>query len=150
MLFLQKQSIEAPEIGKMLVPIFQRLSDKDLLKRCARNKTLNPNEFFHNIIWKICPKTIFVGKRTVTLAACQFSMGLSFQNVLCRIMNLSPGKHLERRVEIQNIERIKRAEKAASDKGKKRRKNLKYKKITKQTDVTGVDGKSYAAGAFDY
>ena len=97
----------APEIGKKLVPISQRLSDKDLLKTCACNKTQSPNESFHNIIWKICPKTIFVGKRTVTtavtLAACQFSMGSSFQSVLCRIMNLSPGKHLERCVEIQAL-----------------------------------------------
>ena len=67
------------EIGKQLVPIFQRLSDTDLLKRCSRNKTQNPNESFHKVIWKICPKTTYIGRRTVqtavALAACQFIMG---------------------------------------------------------------------------
>ena len=38
------------EIGKKLVPIFQRLSDEQLLRRCLRAKTQNPNESFHNVI----------------------------------------------------------------------------------------------------
>ena len=74
------------DIGKRLVPIFNRLSDEDLLKRCVHAKTQNANESFHNIIWKIAPKAIFVGRKTietaVSLAACQFTMGASFRTVL--------------------------------------------------------------------
>ena len=49
------------DIGRRLVPIFQRLSEDNLLKRCVRNKTQNPNESLHSTIWKYCPKAIFVG-----------------------------------------------------------------------------------------
>ena len=33
-----------PDVGKKLVPIFQRLANERLLKRRQRNKTQNPNE----------------------------------------------------------------------------------------------------------
>ena len=62
------------DIGKQMVPIFKRLSDENLLKRCVHAKTQNTNESFHNNIWKIAPKAIFVGRKTietaVSLAAC--------------------------------------------------------------------------------
>ena len=51
------------EIGKKLVPIFNRLSEVGLLKRCARGSTQNANESMHSILWKFCPKILFVGKR---------------------------------------------------------------------------------------
>ena len=44
------------EIGKRLVPIFMRMSKDDLLKRCSRKGTQNPNECLHNLIWRLCPK----------------------------------------------------------------------------------------------
>ena len=143
-----------PEIGQKLVPIFRRLSDKDLLKRCARNKTQNPNESFHQIIWKICPKATYVGRKTietaVALAACQFSMGATFNLVLCRMLRLEPGKHLEASSEERNKDRIRKAEKAASKEAKTRRKALKYKTIAKEHETKNAEGPTYAAGHFDY
>ena len=72
-----------PDIGKRLVPIFVRLSDEKLLKRCARKATQNPNESMHQLIWKISPKSIYVGRRTVqtatALALSQFSLGATFK-----------------------------------------------------------------------
>ena len=69
---------------KKLVPISQRLSNEDLLKRCTRNKTQNPNESLHSDIWKYCGKATLVGQKTmetaVALATCQFVMHSSFQN----------------------------------------------------------------------
>ncbi len=47
-----------PDIGKKLVPIFLRLSDEKLLKRCVRKATQNPNKTLHRLIWKICLKSI--------------------------------------------------------------------------------------------
>ena len=143
----------SPEVGKKLVPVFQRLSETDLLRRCAHNRTQNPNESFHNLIWKICPKTTFVGRRTivtaVALAACQFSMGSSFKKVLCLILNLTPGKYFEKYINADSVERIKRAEKASNELIKKRRRHLKFKKIAKQSDKASKEGESYGAGLFD-
>ena len=73
------------EIGKKMVPIFQRLTDEELLKRCSRKKTQNANESLHNLIWKLCPKAVFVSRKTmetaVALAFSQFSIGASFRQI---------------------------------------------------------------------
>ncbi len=41
------------DIGKCLVPIFQRLSEDNLLRRCARGAIQNANESLHNVIWRM-------------------------------------------------------------------------------------------------
>ena len=142
-----------PEIGKKLVPIFLRLSSEDLLKRCVRNKTQNPNESMHNLIWRLCPKTIFVGRRTletaVCLAVCQFSMGATFKVALCKALKLDPGKNLESSASKIDAERVKRAETACQEATKKRRKNLKYKKQSKEQKKKSQEGESYVAGGFN-
>ena len=125
-----------PEIGKQVAPIFLRLSDDALSKCCARNKTQNPNESLHNVVWKLCPKTIFVGRRTletaVALAACQFSMGSTFKSILWKTLGLVPGSNLEREAAARSAERLKKAEKAVDTIAKNRRKQLKYKKQSKE------------------
>ena len=125
-----------PEIGKQLAPIFLRLSDDALLKRCARNKTQNPNESLHNVVCKLCPKTIFVGRRTletaVALAACQFSMGSTFKSLLCKTLGLVPGNNLEREA-ARSAERLKKAEKAVYTIAKKKAETTKIQKTIKRT-----------------
>lgn len=49
-------------------PVFQTLTQDSLLQRCLHGGTQNTNESFHNIIWELCPKTIFVGRRRLCLA----------------------------------------------------------------------------------
>ena len=142
-----------PDIGKKLVPIFLRLSDEALLKRCARQKTQNPNESFHNAVWKLCPKTIHVGRKTldtaVALAACQFSMGATFKTILCKILGLVPGENLKRKAAASTALRLERAEKASTVVAKKRRKELKFKTKLKANKQKSLEGNTYAAGAFD-
>lgn len=107
----------------------------------------------HNAVWKLCPKTIFVGRRTletaVALAACQFSMGATFKQILCKTLGLVPGDNLERQAAARSVERLKKAEKANSIAAKRRRKELKYKKKSKELKKKLQEGEQYAAGAFD-
>ncbi|GFV30728.1 uncharacterized protein TNCV_951491 [Trichonephila clavipes] len=44
---------------KQCVPIFRDLFHPDLLKKCLHEKTQNPNESFHNVIWSRVPKATF-------------------------------------------------------------------------------------------
>ena len=82
----------------------------------------------HNAVWKLCPKTIFVGRRTletaVALAACQFSMGATFKQILRKTLGLVPGDNLERQAAARNVERLKKAEKANSHSSKKETKTI--------------------------
>lgn len=140
------------EVGKKLVPIFERLSDVNLLKRCVRGKTQNPNESFHGLIWKFCPKTIFNGRKVietaVNLAACQFSMGSTFKVVLCHVLKIAPMQNMLMSANEKNAKRIKLAQKAKSCVSKKKRKQLKYKSINLDKSKKQVEGITYAAGNF--
>ncbi|GFR62329.1 hypothetical protein ElyMa_001869100 [Elysia marginata] len=42
-----------------LQPIYERLTSVDLLKRCERKATQNPNESFHHSVWSRCSKKNF-------------------------------------------------------------------------------------------
>ena len=80
------------EVGKALVPIFRRLSNDGLLKRCSRAETQNANESLHNLIWRYCPKGTYVGRKTletaVALAVCQFTSGATYRALLCSILGI--------------------------------------------------------------
>ena len=141
-----------PDVGSRLVPVFQRLSDEKLLQRCSRKKTQNPNESLHQLIWKICPKSIYVGRRTlktaVALAACQFSMGATFKVLLLNVLGMEAGENLKRFSRDKDCKRIKIAEKASSEAAKKQRKKLKYEKIKIDQKAKKDEGETYCAGAF--
>eukprot|EP00794_Sanderia_malayensis_P001640 gene1640-1818_t len=85
-----------PSVFRNLVqPLFDRLSADDLLLRCLMGKTQNQNEALHGTLWKICPKTIFCGKRRINIATCQaFSKfnagqsGISLENVMCCLVSM--------------------------------------------------------------
>ena len=140
------------EVGKLLVPLFQRLTDDDLLKRCVRGKTQNSNESFHNIVWKICPKSVYVGRHTietaVAMAGCQFSMGATFKTLLCKCLGIEPGDYMQSAMSAKSAKRLQLAEKASSQDAKRRRKQLKYKNVVKEVRQKQQEGATYAAGDF--
>ena len=144
----------SPDIGKRLVPIFQRLSDDALLKRCSRSMTQNANESLHNLIWRLCPKVTFVGRKTfetaVSLAICQFSMGATFKVALCEALNMAPGQILQKSTVAKNADRIDKAERASSKEMKQRRKKVKYQRQSKEQKKKSEEGEAYSAGGFDY
>lgn len=140
------------EVGKKLVPIFQRLSDAKLLNRCSRNMTQNANEALHSILWKIVPKATYVGRKTMqtamTFAVCKYTMGASFQSLFCKVMQLEPGTVLQETARKKDLKRLQRAEKAASVSAKKRRKVLKYGQLKTDEAKKNAEGETYAAGEF--
>ena len=140
------------EVGKKLVLIFQRLSDEDLLKRCSRAKTQNANKSMHNLIWKICPKSNYVGRITidiaVALAASQFSMGASHKVLLCKMLGIEPGSALQFTSQKKDLKRLRKAERASLPVTKKKRKQLKYRSSVKDTTLKKKEGTTYSAGNF--
>ena len=57
-------------LGKIL-PIYNRLSDEKLLRRCAQCLTQNSNESLHSMIWRKCPKDIFPSKYLIEAAVAE-------------------------------------------------------------------------------
>ena len=64
-----------------ILPLYTRLSDEDLLKRCVAGPTQNQNESFNATIWKRCPK-----ERNFDTAAVQRALRLAILswNVGCQ------------------------------------------------------------------
>ena len=140
------------EIGKKLVPIFQRLTEDRLLQRCRRNSTQNPNESLHNLIWQYCPKIRFAGRLSVEgatcMAICQFSLGATFRQTLCKSLGIDPGHNLIQGSLKRSNERLKKAEEKSSEVGKKRRKMLKFSRVAKNKQSSAKEGHTYKAGEF--
>ena len=57
-------------IVKVLKPTFSHadLGNDELLKKCLHGETQNPNELFHNMIWKRCSKRVFVARTVLKTA----------------------------------------------------------------------------------
>ena len=52
-------------------------SDDKLLERCMHGKTQNNNECLNSVVWKRCPKEIFVGFHTLQMGVCSAIIGFN-------------------------------------------------------------------------
>ena len=69
----KKPSINIPEnISKLIKPFFSHkdLGTDDLLEKCIDDETQNNDEAINALIWKRCPKNVFVGKMTLDSVIC--------------------------------------------------------------------------------
>ena len=74
----QKQKAGGPEynhhdplpkaVFEELVPLYLRLTEKNLLRRCSRAATQNVNESVNGMIWSMCPKESFCSLPSVETA----------------------------------------------------------------------------------
>jgi hypothetical protein len=52
----------------LVEPVFDRLSDPELLERVERGDTQNPNESLHSLIWNRSPKHIFASPEAIRVS----------------------------------------------------------------------------------
>lgn len=57
------------DVQKHLLPIYEDLSRDDLLTRCLGGYTQNANESFNALVWRLAPKHLHCGPKTVEIAA---------------------------------------------------------------------------------
>ena len=60
-------------VVELLEPLFEELSNADLLAKCLHGKTQNPNKCLNKVIWSRCPKEMCACYKTVQQA--QFNDG---------------------------------------------------------------------------
>ena len=70
-----------------------KLSSDELLSKCLHGKTQNNNESLNGIIWKRCPKDIYVGRTTLAMGVA--SAVISFNDGACGILNIMKEYGLE-------------------------------------------------------
>lgn len=55
------------EVQELIKPVFDQLSNEELLTRCLGRNTQNNNECFNKTLWAIVPKQTFAGKSVVEI-----------------------------------------------------------------------------------
>lgn len=103
-------------IEKHIRPIYEKLSNKELLTRCLGGHTQNSNESFNSTVWRLNPKHLHSGLQIVELsayiAAGVFNEGHSAILMVMNLLQLKVGQQCkmfadntnERRVTRQNIQ----------------------------------------------
>ena len=63
------------DVAQELIPIYERMTDDNLLLRMTTGGTQNANESLNSLIWLYCPKTQFVGHQRVVCAGWSVPRG---------------------------------------------------------------------------
>ena len=142
-----------PDIGKIIFPVIKRLTDSDLLKRCAKMTTQNANESFNSTIWQRCPKTQFVYlhavETAVALAVLSFNMGPSGLRHVFSKLGLSWSMTNSNDALNRANTRIRHARRKLQGTSKWRRKHLQKQHLIQRDKMEQKEGTTYSAGAFN-
>ena len=79
--------------------MFLELSDENLLSKCLHGKTQNSNESINGVIWKGCPKDVFVGWKVLEMgvasAVISFNDGTKRLIDVMKELKVEPGHYSE-------------------------------------------------------
>ncbi|XP_046339365.2 uncharacterized protein LOC125381038 [Haliotis rufescens] len=140
------------EIAEKMVPVYQRMSDENLLKRMVKGKTQNANECLHSVIWSRCPKTVFVGARRLHRAVA--SAIASFNEGTCHITQVMNKLAIEaNEITAASVERLDnvrtlKARKQSQETSKMERSEKWEAKKRDRVHVEAAEGLLYGAGEF--
>ena len=137
------------DIAEALVPVYKRLGDPQLLKRCLSGKTQNSNESFHSLVWRLCPKERWAGLQKVdtAVAICiqRFNKGsAAHQDVLdeLELVGELAGEHARKEDEA----RVKKATKKSSQQAQARRARLEAASRAERQQLMAQEGVLYSPG----
>ncbi|XP_054260040.1 uncharacterized protein LOC128984722 [Macrosteles quadrilineatus] len=136
-----------------MLPIYKRLSNEKLLKRCSLGKTQNANESLHSVIWSKCQKTTFQAKRRLDAAVGEaisvYNEGsfTSMTNLLEKA-GVSPGMNTAVLAKKKDSHRLKLRKAREADKYKQYKKLVKAAQIEEEERKIEEEGRMYGAGDF--
>ncbi|XP_074098281.1 uncharacterized protein LOC141526972 [Cotesia typhae] len=121
------------DVLKAIKPIYEDLSNENLLSRCIGGFNQNNNERFNQLVWKICPKTVNTSYTIVQIAAyvamCIFNEGINSLLVLMNTLGLNCGPNSHRYAERMDAARMKVADKRANDNTREGRLQRRHQQI---------------------
>ena len=109
------------------------MSADNFSQKCLHGKTQNNNESLNGLVWKRCPKEVFVGcvilELGVASAVIAFSDGLSGIIEVFNKLNIKPRTFCKKYCGFKDEKRITQMDRKSSDSVMQRRKNLRvYRK----------------------
>lgn len=142
----------APAIMETIKPVFKNLVKTELLIRCVGGNTQNNNESLNSKIWKICPKTMFSGRRTVQIgvndATMTFNDGMRARIKVLQQLGLVVVTYCSQFLQDEDEKRILSANKRVLETTKEARKCKKRLRLEEEAKLIQKEGPVYAAGKF--
>ncbi|KAJ8876157.1 hypothetical protein PR048_024066 [Dryococelus australis] len=136
-------------------PIFRDLSEPELLKKCLRGRTQNPNESVNSVIWNRFPKTTFIGVRTLHFGVWDAVASFNEGNlVMCNVserLGYPPGRNCVqamKRLDGDQIDEAKRVVKNIEMKARQKRKAVKLMLEDLYQQQGDQDEPSYGDGMY--
>lgn len=127
----------------VIKPTFRFLAHPDLLQKCTHGKTQNPNESYNNLIWKRCPKTVFVSSNVVKIAACDaclvFNSGNAGRIRVIQRLGIQPGAFTLKILRAIDEVRLAKADRAVTNLQKMARQRNQMKRKQLQEEEEEVD-----------
>ena len=138
-------------VCEAILPVFQRLTNKALLRRCLRGATQNVNESLNQVIWTRAPKVRFAGVETIRHAAAravlEWNKGSQSLLDVMADADMSPGYHSRKKCVKRDNELKRQSRLQATERFKKIRKVKELEKLRKSS-AAKRDKKSYHPGQF--
>ena len=140
-------------ILQLLKPIYDRLGSPTLLEKCIHGYTQNANESLHSLVWKLCPKELFLGKTSVdtacAMAVCRFNDGaLSLRSIAHRLQ-LETSTFCDHTLTQKDKQRISNSRYKCTEAAKRLRKRARRKRKGLDDRHQEREGPMYIPGGFD-
>ncbi|XP_044593326.1 uncharacterized protein LOC123271157 [Cotesia glomerata] len=123
------------------------------VEKNERRNTQNNNEAFNNCVWSFAPKHIFVGQKTLEIAAftaaCIFNEGFFPVLKILEVMDVTLGPCAVAFSKSYNKSRIAKAENATAMSSKEARKSRRADKVAENDAYEEDEGILYAPGIDD-
>ena len=117
----QEDPIPEP-IVQLLKPIYARLGSRKLLEKCLDGYTQNTNESLHSVVWKYCPKEVFLGRdgveTTCELVVSTFNDGASSLSEVTKRLGVTPIPFSTSFLSRRDKQRLVTSKKNVSEEGK--------------------------------
>ena len=125
----QHMKINQGRVRELIKPIFVDLNNYEIPKKCLHGKTQNNNELINNLIWKRCPKDVYVGRTALEIGAASavvnFNEGFQGMLKVFKELGINPGEYCVNFCEKEDSNRIQLMERKATPACKQRRKELR-------------------------
>ena len=128
------------------------MSDENLLSKCLHSKPQNTNESINGVIWKRCPKDVFVGWKVLEMgvasAVISFNDGSKRLIDVMKELKVEPGDYSETYHNYKDCCRVKSMENKITVETKSRPKRLRAIRKGFADANEAREGLTYGCGEF--
>ncbi|XP_014486301.1 PREDICTED: uncharacterized protein LOC106750446 [Dinoponera quadriceps] len=141
------------EVFKAIQPIYEELTNDDLLTSCLGAYTQNSNESFNSTVWNLAPKNFSSGKMVLDIATdivvCTFNDGISSVMNIMKVLNLSIGPNCYNFCLEVDALQVDQAKRSMSEVAKIARANIQSVRKSKDEENIAIESQLYGAGIAD-